>query len=418
MGRLKILALFVLIFAAALVQPGCWDYNEVEKLSIVFATALDQAPDGRVRVTTQSISPRFLVGGAGGGGGGGGATGVGRGFRNISAEGNTVMDCIRILSLEAPRRLYFAHNQLILISEELARHRGIEELMDFFYRNPRIRGTNWILVARSDISSILETPGELVVPPSHFIVGTIEEQKMSSYYPDIQLGDFLELFETEGVDAFTGLVELKPNEAETRSKTAKNSTGDDGGKKPIGSVVKLGGTAVFSGNKLAGLLDERESRGLLWVRGKVKGGAITVPCGKGGEDTLLALEILRNSSKIEPDFTDGELSITVKIKVKANIHETECQEELDRPEVLSSVGHLLADAVRGEVEAALVKAQQEYRSDVFGFGEAVHRKYPGVWKEIKDNWGEEIYPFLPVYIDVKGEIARVGMIFKPFKVKR
>ena len=419
MGRLKVLALFVLILAVTLSQPGCWDYQEVEKLGIVSAIALDQAPDGRVRVTVQTVNPRFLVGGTGDGGTS--AMGLAaRGFQNSSAEGDTVIDCIRLLSLETPRRLYFAHSDIILISEELARHRGIEELVDYFYRDPRIRGSNRVLVARSDISSILETPGELTALPSHVIVSIIENQKISSYYPDMQLGDFLDLFEAEGDDAFVGLVQVAPSEAETRSKTAKSFADDDGGRKPIGSVFKLGGTAVFSGSKLAGLLDERESRGLLWVRGKIKGGVITVPCGKGGggEDTRLALEILRSSSKIKPDFTGGELSVTVEIKVKVGIRESECYEELDRPEVLSAVEQLLAGAVRDEVEAALIKAQQEYRSDAFGFGEAVHRKYPGMWKEIKGNWREEIYPFLPVYIDVEGEIARVGMIYKPFKAKR
>lgn len=184
MGKgLKTLVLSMLIFAASLTQPGCWDQQEVERLGIVLATALDQAPDGRVRVSVQTINPKALVGGGlGGGGGGFGGT---RPFRNRSTEGISIFDCIRLLSLESPRQLFFAHNQIILISEELARNRGIEELVDFFDRNPQIRRSNWVLISRSDNSTILEMPGEIVAPASQRIAGIIREQRLSSYFPAI-----------------------------------------------------------------------------------------------------------------------------------------------------------------------------------------------------------------------------------------
>ena len=49
----KILILLLLIIAPPLTQTGCWDQQEVEKMGIVLTTALDQAPDGRVRLTAQ-----------------------------------------------------------------------------------------------------------------------------------------------------------------------------------------------------------------------------------------------------------------------------------------------------------------------------------------------------------------------------
>lgn len=421
MGRgLKALALSVFIFTMALTQPGCWDQQEVERLGIVLATALDQAPEGRVRLTVQTISPKALVGGGPGGPGGGGGVGLSRPFRNLSVEGNTIFDCIRLLSLESPRQLFFAHNQTILISEELARNRGIEELMDFFDRNPQIRRSNWVLISRSDISSVLELPGEITAPASQRIAAIIREQRLSSYYPATQLGEFLEFLETEGSDAYATGIQVEPNETEVRDKVARDSAEGIRRAMAIGAELKVGGTAVFKGNKMAGWLDERESRGLLWVKGKVKGGVITVPCGSvngSGQDLHFSMEILRNGAKIEPELMDGELSFTVKVNADTNIQEAECHEELEKPEVIKSIEKSLADAVRGEVEAALSKAQHEYRSDVFGFGEVVHRKYPGVWKEVKSDW-KEIYPDLPVYVEVEAKIARTGLVTKPVQPHR
>ncbi|TEB07327.1 Spore germination protein B3 precursor [Pelotomaculum schinkii] len=422
MGKgLKCLALCALIVVTALSLQGCWDQQEVERLGIVLTTAIDLAPDGRVMLTVQVVNPKSLVGGGVGGVGGvGGGVGGARGFRNVSVEGSTIFDCIRLLSLESPRELYFAHNMAIMISEEFARNRGIEEIMDFFERNPQIRRNNYVLIARSDISSILETPGELVPPPSQVIASTIRQQRLSSYYPDVQLGDFLETLETEGSDAYAAGIQVEPNEAEVRDKISGSSSLLDGRPKPIGAIIKIGGTAVFKGNKMAGWLDERESRGLLWVKGRVKGGVITVPCisGEGGvEGPRFSLEIIRNASKIQPELTEGELGVTVRVDIQANILEAECPEELDKPEVIASIEQLLATAVQGEVEDALTKAQREYKADVFGFGTVFHRKYPVVWKEIKENW-IDIYPGLPVYIEVNAVITRTGLVNKPAQVRR
>ncbi|TEB16469.1 Spore germination protein B3 precursor [Pelotomaculum sp. FP] len=419
MGKgLKCLILCALIVVTALSLQGCWDQQEVERLGIVLATAMDQAPDGRVRLTVQVINPKVVAGGGRGGSAAGEPT-IGS-YRNISTEGSTIFDCIRRLSLEVPYELYFAHNMTLLISEELAKNRGIEEIIDFFERNPQIRRNNYILIARSDISSILEMPGQITLTPSQRIAGIIRHQRMSSYYPEIQLGDLLELMETEGSAAYAAGIQVEPNEVDVRDKISGGWSSKEGRPKPIGTVIKVGGTAVFKGNKMAGWLDERESRGLLWVKGKAKGGAITVPCGSGngsGEGPRLSLEIIRNGSKIEPELTEGELSVTVKVNVQANILEAECPEELDKPEVIASIEQSLAAAVQGEVEAALSKAQKEYNTDVFGFGSAVHRKYPGIWKEIKENW-MNVYPGLPVYLEVDANIPRTGLITKPAQVRR
>lgn len=415
----KVLILFLLIIAPPLTQTGCWDHQEVEKLGIVLATALDQAPDGRVRLTAQIINPKALAGGSGLGGGGG-IGGVSRPYRNISTEGSTVLDCIRLLSLYSPYQLFFAHNQTLLISEELARNRGIEELLDFFDRNPQIRRSAWILISRSDISSVMELPGETQVPSSQRIANIIRQQRLSSYYPDIQLGDFLESLETEGSDVFTMGIQVEPNETEVRDQLAGDSSRGGERLKTIGALVKIGGTAVFNGNRLAGWLNERESRGLLWVKGQVKEGVISVPCSMEktlGQNQSLSLEILRSKSRIHPEFIDGKLSVTVKVEASTNIQESECMEELNQPEVIRSIEEALASAIQIEVEAALAKAQHEYHADVFGFGEAVHRKYPGVWKELKADW-PKTYQDLPVYVEIDAKIARTGLVTKPVEVHR
>jgi spore germination protein KC len=411
--------LLLLLISWLLSQTGCWDHIEAEQLGIIGIIGLDQAPEGKLRVTLQIINPKALAGG-GQTGGGGGASISTRPYRNISAEGNTIMECIRLLSLHAPSRLFFAHNQTILISEELARNRDIETIVDFFDRNQQFRRNNYVLVSRSDISSVIGVPGETQVPATQRIPSILRQQFLSSFYPRVRLGDFLENLECDGKDVYAMGIQVEPNEAEVREKLAggSDSNAEDPRTQTIGELVKISGTAVFRGNRMAGWLNERESRGLLWVNGEVKGGVINVPCSleqKPGQNITVAMEILRNKSKIEPGFIDGKLNIIVKIDTVVTIQEVLCMEELGQPEIIESLEEALVSAIQTEVEAALAKAQHEYQSDVFGFGLAVYRKYPDIWKELKPDWAE-IYRNLPVYLEIDARISRTGLISKPVEV--
>lgn len=59
---------------------------------------------------------------------------------------------------------------------------------------------------------------------------------------------------------------------------------------------------------------------------------------------------------------------------------------MTRPETWDSLEKRQAAVIESEVKAALRKAQAELGVDIFGFGEAVHRKYPKEWQELKGRW--------------------------------
>lgn len=64
------------------------------------------------------------------------------------------------------------------------------------------------------------------------------------------------------------------------------------------------------------------------------------------------------------------------------------------------------------IESAVKKVQQEYGTDIFGFGIAFHHKYPKQWEKIKENW-DEIFKNAEFQIEVKTSIIRTGLINKP-----
>jgi spore germination protein KC len=56
------------------------------------------------------------------------------------------------------------------------------------------------------------------------------------------------------------------------------------------------------------------------------------------------------------------------------------------------------------------KAKKEYKSDIFGFGQSVYKKYPKEWNtHYKKNWENE-FAQTKVTIHSKALVRRIGLI--------
>ncbi len=406
------LSLFV-VFAALFTQPGCWDQREVERLGLVLATGVDMAPGGRIKVILQNINPSAMARGVVGAGGGGGGAGAGKPYSNRSTESETIFEGIRDLSRQTPRQLFFAHNQVILVTERLARERGLEEVLDFFERNPQVRRTTWFLIAKGDLETLLDEPEPLEQIPAQRIFDIINEQHLTSRYAARRLEDFLEMMESDGTHPYTAMIERIKNPAappEHRNRLAEGHLAEPH------QTIKINGTAIFRRDRMAGQLNPGESRGLLWVKGEVRGGTMEIP-NPGQKDRTVTLEILRTKTKLEPALRDGRIYMKVAVKVDSNLAETTGPLDLSKPETINKLEKLQNGAVQKEIESVLAKAQQEYGVDIFGFGQAVHRKYPRQWKEMKGRWSG-LFPGVEVQILVDSKIRRTGMITKPVEPKQ
>ncbi len=75
--------------------------------------------------------------------------------------------------------------------------------------------------------------------------------------------------------------------------------------------------------------------------------------------------------------------------------------------------HSLADEkMIDSCKKTLDKAQREFKTDIFGFGESIHRAYPKLWNELKDNWDTE-FTQLQVSFTADTSIRDFGENLKP-----
>jgi spore germination protein KC len=217
----------------------------------------------------------------------------------------------------------------------------------------------------------------------------MDAQQYNSQSYTIELLDFLKRLKSDTTAPIAPIISIR-------------GEGDD-------QDIHISGTAVFHKDRFIGELGGMETRGLMWVTGNVKSGIIVVncPCDQGKAE----LEIFQAKSTVTPVLKDGDLSFLIEIKEKGNLGSQTCRENLAPTKKLEALSERQNKAIKTEIEAALKKAQ-ELNADIFGFGEAVYRKYPKQWKSMKDQWSE-IFPTLDVEIKVQSEVYGTGNITKP-----
>lgn len=91
--------------------------------------------------------------------------------------------------------------------------------------------------------------------------------------PKVTLNDFLVRLTSKSSHPFATAIEVFSEEKQ------EEQGGDKEGKMVL--RLRAGGTAVFKKDKLVGWLDNAETRGLLWVLGKVQSGILVVPAPGG-----------------------------------------------------------------------------------------------------------------------------------------
>lgn len=384
--RLLILALSLVLFAG-----GCWNYHDLSQLGIVSGVGIDSAPEpGKVLLTIQVIKPSGVIGGGGGGTSGGGGQAQGgqpQPVVIVESIGSTTFEAVRQAITRYDRRLYWGHAQIFIFGKEAAA-KGLRRYIDFFIRDAEPRSTAWVLVTPGKAGDLIKAPGKMEKIPAMEIAEQVRAQSATSEATGFAIHDLAHRLLSKTTAPLATEIQLDKDQG-----------------------FKLGGTAIFKGEKLVGFIGKKETRGLLWVIDKVQSGIIVVEV--SGNKSKASLELIRAGSKIKAEIRGKDILIKVKVRVQSNLGAQTGEINLSKPEALKSLAKREAAAIRNEIKAAIQKAK-ELNADIFGFGEAVHRADPKAWKRLEPRW-DEIFPNLKVDLIVNANISRVGLIHKPVR---
>ncbi len=375
-----------LLLCVALMLPlsSCWSELELDKLAIVVGTGLDvgDGPDS-IKLTAQVVKAAELGSGSAKGGGGSKE----KAYVNISYTDKSVLAITRGLTHVQNRKLYFAHSNILIFSRDLAKL-DMAEGMDAFVRDYESRLNVYLLIAKGSASEILEEEVDLEKTPAIHLFGLMENQDANSETVVATLRDYV--IATLGVSSapVAPMVELYEVD----------------GKKH----AKLDGTAIFKDGKMIGELDKTQTRGLLWVTGKVSSGAMPLETEWG----QVTLQISRSSGSLKPvKAEDGTVRVRLKLQVDTFLENNETTQTMGDHDHVEMLKDKMKEAIRSEINGALATARA-LSADIFGFGNAIRRDYPKEWNKMKDNW-DETFPKIELDIDLDIELRSTGGLTKP-----
>lgn len=380
MKRYDLLRLLIVIALLAGLT-GCWNRKEIETLGFVIAAGIDPAKQGYLFstqvVNTDAMSknnsekaPPYFV---------------------YTATGETIFDAVRKSTHASPNKLFWAHTKIVVISDKTAR-KGIKPALEFFSRDAEERRLFLLAVTPGAAKDVLKADVKTKTIPTFALLDLMELSQASSTSTKITLNDFLRIYQSS-TSPIVPVVRIVK---------------DQGGSK---ESYYLSGSAAFRKDKLAAYLTPIETRGVLWVLGKVKSGILVANCPGTSRDTpanRVSFEVFKAKSDVKAEKKQGRYVIKVKIKESGNLAEASCSKNEIDPKPMEEWENIKKEKIESEIREAIAKAKKA-KTDVFGFGEAIHRAYPKEWKKIENRW-DEIFPELHVDVAVEAKITGSALL--------
>ena len=390
--------LLSILLVMSLMLTGCWSRKELNDLALVMALGIDLDPGGYA-VTAQVMNPGEAGNQKGGSSGG-------MPVVTYKSIGRTVPDALQRMLSMTPRMLYLSHIRVLVFGEALARS-GVSDALDFISRNHQLRTDFFLLVAKnSQASKILEiiTPFEHI-PANSLYSSILVSHKKWAATGKVTLQQFITELERGGSNPVMSGVQLHGDLQ--NGETLKNVESIN-----PKTLIQHAGIAVFKKDKLVGWLGEPLSKTLNYVVDEVDSTVGNIPSPGGG---IAGFIVSREDSTLDIRLNDqGMPEFTVNLNIEADLSTVQGTLDLNKSSSIQEIEETLEQRFDLKMAQDIREVQQKYDSDIFGFGEALHRKYPHLWRDYREHW-EDSFRTVKVNVHSKVAIRRIGSVIQPLK---
>ena len=399
MGRSR--RLVILLALSSMVLGGCWDRTELNELSITSAAALDVGKNGKWVLSFQVILPSSISAAAGTAGGPTGQVPV----VVYSTEGDTIKGAVSESYMEAPRKLYFGHNSILVVGEEAAK-KGFSQMVDLSLRNSDSRETVSILIASGDGRSILEQLLSSEPIPGIGLERILEKQEQYlSKIPNVRMYDLIKKMLSPSHSTLVPEIIISGSKEVTGIDQLKQTT--------VPSKLRLGRAAIIKETKLVGWMSDEEALGTSFLSDQVQ--ASTIPFASDPDkdkDKDSTFVVSNSKTRVKVKEQEGKYNVNVKIQIGGWLNETGSATNLLKPETIRK----MEESVQNEVVAICKRAwaaSKKANADVAGISDWIYRRYPKQWKQMEKDQ-EDVFKKINLQVEAEVKMKKVGLSNKGY----
>ncbi len=385
--------LIILILSTNLLLNGCVGSKEINTLALAISVGIDKTDD-EYSITYQVLNPKAIAPQK---------TSNESPVFLYTEKGKDLFEILRRITTISPRKIYNSHIRMIVFSEEVAKE-GIQKYMDFFLRDHEYRTDFYFVVSKGTTAyEVLKTITPLEYVSGMEMYNSIQASKKAwSPTKAVRIIELVNKLISDGINPVLSAVELVKEE--------NKSDSIDGLKQSTVSKLKLSSLCAFKEDRLVGYLTENESEGYNYVTGHVKDTAGYVQL---DEKNRITIEVIKARSKTNAYMLKGKPAVNVIVNLIVNIAAETGDFDVSTEKNSEKISKLLEEDVSRLCKSSIKRAQEDLDTDIFGFGEIIHRDYPQFWKKIKNDWNDE-FTKLPVNVTVHAKVYRLGETTKSF----
>lgn len=345
---------------------GCYNYNELNKLSIVSSVSIDKK-DNKYLVGAQIMNIKNNE------------SDEGSKIIVYEEEGKTINDALRKINNKSSRKLYAGHFSKLVISEEIAKE-NIVDILDLFLRKAEIKDEFTITVVKnieaSKLIKIVTLPDQI---PADFVKNSIETSNIETALTNSsKLDEFMSYYLKKGIDPV--ITTIKVNKYKKDADTTKNTLTSN-----PSTYIELNNIGITYKGKLEKYLNQDETIGYNIIRNRISNMIIPVKCNNKYSSILI------NKSKTKRKVIKNKDKYIININVNSSgiITESSCNnikelEKNTKKEINKYINKVLN-----------VKAKSKF----LGFERDIYLKYP---KE--KNYNYEVKVKTNFKVTSKGEL--------------
>ncbi|MGI5877135.1 MAG: Ger(x)C family spore germination protein [Christensenellales bacterium] len=391
----------LLCAAALIILPGCWSRREPKNLAIIPSLLFDVNDDETFTLTIEFMDPVPPTGGK--------ETSESVDII-VMSNGNTIPEALRNAEQTVERHLYTAHIEVRFLSEKFASSgQAMSCLSDVISRDHIASMRPTMVVVRGDEpEKIYECVTEYSDNLGSYLQDMVKTQPLAtSKSVFVTHLNFTRDFYTEGKEPVLGCIEIVEDPAPSSMLSASKSGGGENEQKKMKIILE--GLAAFKQGVLAGFMNGNEARAYNILTNQFSGSYLSSAADRHGT----VVDITGAKSKIKTDVSGERPVIDVSVDVTMSLSQIGHGIDINDPAMITAIEQNISDQLTLEINGAVQKAQQEFGSDIFGFGAEIHRQHPHAWRQMKDGWAD-LFPTADVRLRVESCLERLGKLEDPF----